>query len=180
MPTGSYSNARKKELGAFYTPREMAAKLVEWCIRSPQDTMLDPSFGGFVFLEAARERLLALGANRRSVGRQLSGIDVDEDAVRVGRDEEGLADCRLLHADFFRVAPSEEMRFVANIGNPPYVRYQSWNGGADKAHALTEAMGVPLTRLASTWAPFILHGCRFLHAGGAWARCCFLARPMPS
>jgi adenine-specific DNA-methyltransferase len=166
VPTGSYSHARKKELGAFYTPGEMAAKLVEWCIRSPKDTMLDPSFGGFVFLEAARERLLALGANRRSVGRQLCGIDVDEDAVRMGRDEEGLADCRLLHADFFRVAPSEEMRFAANIGNPPYVRYQSWNGGADKAHALTEAMGVRLTRLASTWAPFILHGCCFLHEGG--------------
>jgi adenine-specific DNA-methyltransferase len=144
----------------------MATKLVEWSIRSPNDTMIDPSFGGFVFLEAARDRLLKLGAKPGAVGGQLCGVDVDEDALRKARDEEGLADCRLVQADFFRVAPSHEMRFTANIGNPPYVRYQSWNGGAANAHAVTEAMGVRLTRLASTWAPFILHGCRFLEEGG--------------
>jgi adenine-specific DNA-methyltransferase len=144
----------------------MAAKLVEWSIRSAKDTMIDPSFGGFVFLEASRNRLLQLGAKRAAVGRQLCGIDVDAEALRKACEEEGLADCRLVLADFFGVAPSQDMRFTANIGNPPYVRYQSWNGGAAKAHALTEAIGVRLTRLASTWAPFILHGCRFLEEGG--------------
>jgi adenine-specific DNA-methyltransferase len=166
VPVGAHSPARRKKLGVFYTPPEMAAKLVEWCIRSPRDTMIDPSFGGFVFLEAARDRLLALGANQGDVGQQLCGIDVDAEALRAVSDEEGLAACRLLHKDFFRVVPSDEMKFSANIGNPPYVRYQAWNGNAAKAHAVTEAMGVRLTRLSSTWAPFILHGCRFLEEGG--------------
>ena len=122
MPAGAHSPVRRKKLGAFYTPPEMATKLVEWCIRTPRDTMIDPSFGGVVFLEAARERLLALGAKQSAVGRQLCGIDVDVEALRVARGEEGLADCRLLHEDFFQVAPAGEMRFTANIGNPPYVR----------------------------------------------------------
>jgi adenine-specific DNA-methyltransferase len=144
----------------------MAAKLVDWCIRSPDDTMLDPSFGGLVFLAAAKQRLLALGVDKEQISRQLCGIDLDEEALRVASGEEGLADCRLIHSDFFQIAPSDELRFTANLGNPPYVRYQSWNGTAKAAHAVVEAMGIRMTRLASTWAPFLLHGCRFLEDGG--------------
>jgi len=32
----------QKKLGAFYTPRNMADKLVTWAVREPDDVVLDP------------------------------------------------------------------------------------------------------------------------------------------
>src|SRR4051794_28848387 len=64
---------RRKQLGAFYTPAEMAEKLVAWAVREPADRVLDPSFGGLVFLQAAEARLRALGAKR--LPEQLLGAD---------------------------------------------------------------------------------------------------------
>jgi hypothetical protein len=50
-----------KALGAFYTDVQVADFLVWWAIRSPRDTVMDPSFGGGVFLRSACHRLLSLG-----------------------------------------------------------------------------------------------------------------------
>jgi hypothetical protein len=56
------------------------------------------------------------------------------------------------------------------IGNPPYVRYQSFTGEA-RARALRAALaaGVRLTGLASSWAAFTIHASRFLRPGGRLA-----------
>jgi hypothetical protein len=62
---------RQKRLGAFYTPPEMARVLVDWAVRDATDRVLDPSFGGLVFLEAAAARLAALGADSAAAGLQL-------------------------------------------------------------------------------------------------------------
>jgi adenine-specific DNA methylase len=161
---------RRKRLGAFYTPPEMAAKLVDWAIRSPEDRVIDPSLGGFVFLRLAKRRLLSLGDRRKQSPGLVYGIDMDEQAVRTAREEAGLDDATLIHSDFFAVDPASLPTFAANIGNPPYVRYQSWARTRSPAHAIAEAMGVKLTKLSSTWAPFILHGCRFLEQGGRMAQ----------
>ena len=52
-PTGE----RAKSFGAFYTDRAVADFLVGWAVQSRDDPVLDPSFGGGVFLEAALRRL---------------------------------------------------------------------------------------------------------------------------
>lgn len=159
--------ARRKQLGAFYTPDPIAAKLVEWCIRSPDDVVMDPSFGGCVFLKLAEERLRSLSGG--GVGKHhglVVGIDRDERAVASARANPDLDAATLIESDFFSVEPMGMPRFSANIGNPPYVRYQSWDAEGSAAHAISAGMGVKLSKLASIWAPFILHGCRFLATGG--------------
>lgn len=166
MAEALHTAERRKELGAFYTPPEMAAKLIDWAIRDPHDRIIDPSFGGFVFLERAKERLLALGDNPSELRGLVYGVDRDEEALRVAREEEGLGDVSLVHSDFFLVEPDDLPRFTANLGNPPYVRYQSWDADGSRAHEIAEGLGFKLTKLASIWAPFILHGCRFLEVGG--------------
>jgi adenine-specific DNA methylase len=155
---------RRKRIGAFYTPRPLAAKLVEWGVRSPLNRVLDPSFGGGVFLSLAKERLLSLGADRSGVCGLVYGVD--NDASEACRIDGGLDDVTLIHSDFFALDPMELPRFTANLGNPPYVRYQDWDANSSAAHAISAGMGVKLSRLASLWAPFILHGCRFLEVGG--------------
>jgi hypothetical protein len=148
----------------------MAARLVDWAIRTRDDRVIDPSHGGSVFLDLARERLRVLGATDEQLGQRVYGIDVDEEALKPASREDGGAGITLIHSDFFQVEPGALPAFSANIGNPPYVRYQSWSADTSAAHTIARGMGVRLTRLASTWAPFILHGCRFLQPGGRMAQ----------
>lgn len=163
---------RQKSLGAFYTPPTMAAKMVEWAVRAPTDRVLDPSFGGLVFLEAAHARLQALGAGAQEVGQLLYGCDLDEDAHAASQAHDVLRipESALLHRDFFATSPGEDLPLAqAVVGNPPYVRYQLANGAGDAGHRVAAAAGVKLTRLASTWAPFVLHSAAYVAPGGRLA-----------
>ena len=56
----------------------MAAALVDWAVRTPEDTVLDPSFGGLAFLTAAHDRLRQLG--NEMPDEQLFGVDLDDEA----------------------------------------------------------------------------------------------------
>lgn len=163
---------RQKELGAFYTPPEMARVLVDWALRERGERMIDPSFGGLVFLRESVRRLRQLGASEAEARAQVYGVDADEAAIRAAHGE---TDLRLplehlIHSDFFAVEPSRLPALDANIGNPPYVRYQDWEDAEGRAAAACEALGVKLSGLASLWAPFILHGTRFLRPGGRLAQ----------
>lgn len=162
----------QKKLGAFYTPEPMARKLAGWALRSPSDTMVDPSFGGLVFLAAAKRRLVELGASERDAVRQIYGVDLDPKAHEQVREAElGITEDDLIVSDFFAVKPGGRLpQVTANIGNPPYVRYQNWDDPQGLAAEACEALGVKLTKLASLWAPFIVHGCRFLAPGGRMAQ----------
>lgn len=165
--------ARQKELGAFYTPSGMAEKLVRWALRAPSDQTLDPSFGGLAFLEAAYNRLLELGASPAAARAQIFGGEVDADAHgAVARDDRfRRSEHRLLHGDFLRFEPGRELPLVeAVIGNPPYVRYQGFNGSGTHGHDLAARAGVRLTRLASSWAPFVVHATAFISDGGRMAQ----------
>lgn len=163
---------RQKSLGAFYTPAPMAAKMVAWAVRASTDRVLDPSFGGLVFLEAAHARLQQLGAPVSDAGELLGGCDLDEDAHAAARAhlKLGIPESALVHRDFFSVVPGKEMPLAqAVVGNPPYIRYQIANGSGDSGHRVAAAAGIKLTRLASTWAPFVLHSSAFVAPGGRLA-----------
>jgi adenine-specific DNA-methyltransferase len=171
-PAPAPAPTRQKELGAFYTPPAMARVLTDWALRSPGDHALDPSFGGFVFLAAARSRLQELGASSEVLADQLYGVDLDEDAHRVAREDSwlGLSRDHFLLQDFFSVEPASLPSFEALIGNPPYIRFQDFNGSAAAARRLASEAGVKLTGLASSWAPFVVHATSFVAPGGRLAQ----------
>jgi adenine-specific DNA methylase len=160
--------ARRKELGAFYTPPVMAEKLATWALRTPDAKVLDPSVGGLAFLVASAERLAQLGRKPQTVGEHLFGVDLDPLALEAARSDERLrlGGKNLILSDFFEVDPSRLPAVDALLGNPPYIRYQGFNGEGDKARQLAEEKGVSLTRLASSWAPFVVHGSSFITRGG--------------
>jgi adenine-specific DNA-methyltransferase len=163
---------RQKELGAFYTPLAMARILADWAIREPGDCVLDPSFGGMVFMQASQERLLGLGATEATAARQIFGIDVDAIASERGAADAwlNLEEANFLNRDFFSVEPSELPSMNAVVGNPPYIRYQSFKRSAVRARELALAAGVKLSKLASSWAPFLVHATSFLAPGGRLAQ----------
>jgi adenine-specific DNA methylase len=158
-----------KALGAFYTEESAVNRLMEWAIRDRNATVLDPSCGDGAFLVAAAARLGQFGSSSF----RLHGIDVSADALSESRKR--VRNARLIQSDFFDLAPQSLPAFDCVVGNPPYIRYQTFNGDStSKAHQRAMEAGVQLPRLASSWAPFVVHSARFLRPGGC------LAMVMPS
>ena len=108
MATTTY----QKALGAFYTGEPVARWIVNWAVRDSENTVLDPSCGGGVFLESASMRLGGV----RNGNPPIWGIDIDDEALRTAR--ERVANCKLVKTDFFSVQASEFPGFDAVVGNP--------------------------------------------------------------
>jgi adenine-specific DNA methylase len=163
------ASVRQKNLGAFYTPAPMAAALLDWAVRTPDDTVLDPSFGGLVFLREANRRLAELGAG--SPETQIYGADVDSVAFRQAAPL-ATAGATLVRRDFLSVSPGGRVlpRATAVVGNPPYVRYQALQASRQRGRVLASRKGVHLSRLASSWAPLLIHAADFVAPGGRLAQ----------
>jgi adenine-specific DNA-methyltransferase len=157
----------RRRMGIFYTPRNVADAICQWAIRSRDDVVLDPSYGGCVFFASAIERLHTFFAP--DARRNLFGTDVDPRAKRflslLGADRAWSA-AHFLDADFLTLRSSDfPVQFDSVVGNPPYVRHHKMSQktvrAARKATAWCE-----LPETSSYWAYFLLHATRFLKAGG--------------
>lgn len=160
-----------KSLGAFYTDAQIADFLSWWAIRSVGDLVIDPSFGGGVFLRSACRRLAMLGGQSAN---QVFGVEIDPSVytctVNDLSNEFGLRALNLWLGDFFDVEPADMPQMDVVIGNPPFIRYQRFTGDArQKALRRSAEQGVYLTELSSSWAPFLVHGIACLRPGGRLA-----------
>ena len=159
-----------KRLGAYYTDEIVADFLVRWAIRSPVDTVLDPGFGGGIFLRCAAKRTSELGG---SPADRIRGVEIDpETHSEVGRElhaQCGLAPSKLICCDFFDLEPGSIQATVV-VGNPPFIRYQRF-AGRSRAVALRRAQsqGVELSQLASSWCPFLVHAVSMVEPRGRLA-----------
>ncbi len=161
------SLTHRKARGAFFTPPELCDYVVRWAIRSTHDRVLEPSCGEAAFLLSAARRLHKLGGNAVHAKPQLAGIEVHEESALAALTVLNRAGIRadITVADFFTVEHSNP--FDAVVGNPPYVRYQDFTGEARaRGRAAALRSGVPLTGLASSWAPFVVHAASFLKPQG--------------
>jgi adenine-specific DNA-methyltransferase len=163
IPTTTETPQEVKARGAFYTPATIAAFIARWAIRAKGARVLEPACGDGSFMVAAAERLADLGAQDASglVGVEKSAIEAAKASALVP-----VADVR--RTSFFDVEPGDfRTRFDAVIGNPPYIRYHGFTGeDRDKGLARARAQGVQLTRLASSWAHFVVHATSFLAEDG--------------
>ena len=163
-------SAIAKDLGAFYTPARVAEFLIHWATRSANDTILDPSFGGGIFLKAAAERLSELGGSPEI---SVFGAELDTESFHVTASAVkafGVLRPNLYQGNFFSIAAGIARRFTAVVGNPPFIRYQQFNGEVRaSAAALLRKEGVRIPELASSWAPFIVASAGLLEQGGRLA-----------
>lgn len=162
-PTGETAKA----FGAYYTDAVVARFLVRWALRSPNDTLADPAFGGGVFLAAASERLQQLGGDAR---RQIFGVELDKGVhahtAAVLESHFSINPDHLIHGDFFDIEP-HRLRLNAVVGNPPFIRYQRFTGiGRDKAIRRAAEQGVFLGKLSSSWGAFVVQAAALLEPGG--------------
>jgi adenine-specific DNA-methyltransferase len=157
----------RKARGAFFTPPDLCDYVVRWAVRNPEDRVLEPSCGEAAFLLSSGTRLRALGCASSDCEGQLSGSELHPESARAANRllaSRGLA-AEIEVGDFFDRDP--EPLYDAVVGNPPYVRYQDFSGEArSRSRAAALRAGVRLTRLASSWAAFTVHGALFLKPEG--------------
>jgi hypothetical protein len=144
---------RQKSLGSFYTPDTVVRELVSWVAHSEDHRLLDPSCGDGRFI----------AAHQRSVG-----VETDPQAAERARQK---APWALVHeGDFFSWAERTEERFECVAGNPPFIRYQLFKGEVrEKAIKLCARLGVAVSGLSSSWAPFVIAASSLLLPGGSMA-----------
>jgi adenine-specific DNA-methyltransferase len=160
----------KKQLGAYYTNKNIAEFLVGWAVRNANDKVADPSFGGGVFLGAAASRLEGLGGSSKSIyGVELDGNVHAQTSLELCTTH-AFHPRQLLNSDFFLVASKQLPPLDAVVGNPPFIRYQGFSGEArQRALQTVQKKGIHLTKLASSWAAFVIHSSSFLKKGGRLA-----------
>ena len=147
------SASARKELGSFYTPKHVAQSLVKWAVRSPDDSLLDPSCGDGRFLQE----------HKRATG-------VDCDVAAVAAVARHVRHATVIGADFFEWAALTPLRFDCAAGNPPFIRYQRFAGTTRSAALeLCSRLGVKFSSLTSSWAPFVAVAASLLKPGGRMA-----------
>ena len=153
-PTGAPEP--RKRSGAYYTPDAVAALLARWAVRSAADRVLDPACGDGRFLTQAT----------RSVG-------VEQNAAAAAAARQRAPAAQVCHDEFFAWARRERAagnRFDCAVGNPPFIRYQTWSGGVRRrAFALCAELGVVFSGLSASWAPFLVAAAGLLRPGGRLA-----------
>lgn len=161
---------RRRLLGAYYTPEDLAIILVRWALAHRTGTVLDPSYGGCAFLKAATRVLAEMGVT--DPGRLVFGVDVDPSCVDHARNSAHLFEENCIVRDFLGLSPDDVRGapFQAVVGNPPYVRHH-WLKGKTRsaARAIVESSHLRLPATASTWAYFLVHALGFLAPGGRLA-----------
>ena len=162
--------SRRRLLGVYYTPDDLATVLVRWALTDGKGPLLDPSYGGCAFLEAAVRILSEQDLSRPET--QVYGVDIDPACVETVRLSENLSDSNCIESDFLTASPNElpGSPYAAIVGNPPYVRHH-WihRDQRESARAVAAESTLPLPGTASLWAYFLLHSLKFLSPGGRLA-----------
>lgn len=144
---------RQKLSGAYYTPQSLVEALVCWAIRAPTDRLLDPSCGDGRFIAA-----------------HPNAVGIEQDSVSAAHAKTRVPSAHVHQGDFFQWAEATSDRFDCCAGNPPFIRYQNFNGVVrQRALALCAREGAQFTGLASSWAPFLVAAASLLKRGGRMA-----------
>jgi adenine-specific DNA-methyltransferase len=175
--SGRFTDLDQDKLrGGYYTSPEVAAWLCAWAIRSPKDRVLEPSCGNGAFLEAAAKRYAELGARSPTIANHLIGIEIVADEANSARARlNGLLGqyaCDVVEtADFFDWwQGSKQPTFDAVVGNPPFIRYQTFpEPHRSRAMAIMLAQGLSPNRLTNIWVPFVVAAVASLRPGGRLA-----------
>ncbi len=163
---------RKKARGIFYTPDFLSEILAEWAITSKEDTILEPSFGGCVFIAAALARLQKLKAP--TAQQNLYGCDLDANAFKALTKIFGIkpAKSHFIKDDFLKVDSTSfsGKQFSVIIGNPPYVsRHNMPKRQRDAVDRFISLSEVTCPSTGSLWSYFVLHAISFLRERGRLA-----------
>lgn len=153
----------RKSRGGYYTPPVVAEWLARWAVHTPGDHVLEPSAGDGSIAAAIEKRL--------GDGGRLVAVEIEPDEARKLRSRLN-GHSSTVCADFFDWYVEHPLlpQFDAVVGNPPFVRYQSFpERSRATSFALMREAGLRPTRLMNLWVPFVVAATKLLRPGGRLA-----------
>ena len=161
-PIEGYNKLR----GGYYTPDKISEFISEWAIRTPSDSVLEPSCGDGSFLSAITKRFSEFGATAEQIRKNVIGVELDFAEAEKSAQYGTTVICK----DFFTYYQEnieEQAQFDAIVGNPPFIRYQHFTEEYRKiAFALMNKHGFHPNRLTNIWLPFLMLSCEALKSNG--------------
>ncbi len=162
--------------GGYYTSSDVAEWLCAWAIQSKNDYLLEPSCGDGIFLEAATKRYIALGSSKKLIPQLMTAVEIIPSEAKsarkklntlLGAKESGVVKI----GDFFSWwKESKQPAFNAVVGNPPFIRYQTFpEPHRTTAMEIMAALGLSPNRLTNIWVPFVVAAASSLKPGGRLA-----------
>lgn len=149
--------------GSYYTSQRIANYMVKWALRNSTDSLLEPSFGDGVFLDAAFNRFTALGNNAPTV----IGVESQPTVFSKYADSApaSFVGCCKNFMDY-----TPESAVSAVVGNPPYVSLRNLKE-EDRAKAIDRIAKYKIKMLSSgsLWMAFTIHASNMLAQNGRLA-----------
>jgi adenine-specific DNA-methyltransferase len=161
------NESEQKLRGGYYTPLDLAVYISQWVLEKNPKTILEPSCGDGIFIEALQSVELPEFV-------KLTGFELLADEAKKARTRSKTASSvkATVHTqDFLDWAipqmGAQRRPFDAVVGNPPFIRYQYLpEDSQKKAHSIFEMLGLPFTKHTNAWVPFILASIALLKSGG--------------
>lgn len=141
--------------GGYYTPEPVARFLATW-VSVAGPTVLEPSCGDGAILRELTQH----GDATQVLGVELFPEEADKARLASG--------ARVIAADFFTWFTAEHRgRFDGAAGNPPYIRFGSWEEPyRTPALDLMRSEGMRPTKLTNAWVPFVVASILAVRDGG--------------
>lgn len=147
-------SSEQKLRGAYYTPLQLADAMVELFASQNISTILEPSCGDGVFLDALQSLDLLNKVDK------LTAVEIEpSEAEKVRFRYSGVEQIEVCTEDFFdfynRVLGKE--RYDLILGNPPYIRYQYLKESQREIQSqILTSHGMKANKLINAWVAFIV------------------------
>jgi len=182
-------DVERHRLGQYYTPPPIVELMVEMCVRSPNDMVLDPGCGSGSFLVKAYHKLKDLKKKEKpfredvelhkELLNQVYGVDINPFPAQLSSINLAVRNLKirseninLVVSDFFKIKPSMPplpQEFDVVVTNPPYTRQEELEYKEKiREAALTYGDGskIDMDARAGIYAYFFTHSAKFLKNGG--------------
>lgn len=164
----------QKLRGGYYTPKEIAHFLCKWAIDENTGKVLEPSCGDGNFVEEAILRFKELGVDDNGLKNRIKAIELIEEEslkAKLRAKELGVNSTAIVNSDFFQYLNSNGVdRYDAVLGNPPFIRYQSFpEEHRELAISMMQDLGLNPNKLTNIWVPFLVVSASLLTPKGKLA-----------
>ena len=157
-------SSEQKLRGAYYTPLPLATAMIDLLAFQNVSTVLEPSCGDGVFLDALHNDKLWDRVD------EITAVEIDAgEAQKVYDRYSEVKKVKVCTEDFFdyygRVLGNKQFDLI--LGNPPYIRYQYLNDCQREMQSkILTSHGMKANKLINAWVAFIVACVQLLSARG--------------
>lgn len=157
-------SSEQKLRGAYYTPLQLAEAMVELFASENISTVLEPSCGDGVFLDA----LDNLGLMKKM--KKVTAVEIEHGEVKKVRERySNNSQVTVYRKDFFDFynTKRDKEKFDLILGNPPYIRYQYLTEKQRESQSdILISHGMKANKLINAWVAFMVACVQMLSENG--------------